>query len=247
MTWKQLTVLLLTAALLIVLFSLKTCKQETPVEVYEPKPIEYLEFSPYDSLFRVYADSICDWHLLAAIAYAETRFDTSKTSYSGAMGLMQIMPRTYRRSLERMGIDTDSVSVPLNIEVAAHQISRLDSMFRYIGMPERQYFILAGYNAGYGHVMDAMRITQKNGQNRYRWENVALALASLSREEVYTDSLCRNGRYNGERAVAYVNKVMRKYNEFVRMDLIYQAANRLGDAGSRQIQIIEDTTEYILE
>ncbi|MBK9059818.1 MAG: transglycosylase SLT domain-containing protein [Flavobacteriales bacterium] len=54
--------------------------------------------SPYDSLFQVHADSLSwDWRLLAAVAFKESRFDTTALSYAGAGGLMQMMPTTALR------------------------------------------------------------------------------------------------------------------------------------------------------
>ena len=53
--------------------------------------------SPYDSLFKAYADTVgWDWKMLAAVAYVESKFDTAAVSGVGARGLMQMMPQTAR-------------------------------------------------------------------------------------------------------------------------------------------------------
>ena len=53
--------------------------------------------SPYDQVFKQYAKEMgWDWRLLAAIAYSESGFDPNATSWMGARGLMQVMPKTAR-------------------------------------------------------------------------------------------------------------------------------------------------------
>jgi len=47
------------------------------------------------SFFKKYAQEInWDWRLLAAVAFHESRFDSSQVSWAGASGIMQLMPRT---------------------------------------------------------------------------------------------------------------------------------------------------------
>ena len=36
---------------------------------------------------------------------------------------------------------------------------------------ERMKFVLAAYNAGIGHVLDAMALAEKYGKNKYVWDN----------------------------------------------------------------------------
>ena len=73
---------------------------QPPVEVEADtlvvEPIEpVFRISPYDSLFREYADTLgWDWKLLAAVAYVESKFDTAAVSSVGARGLMQMMPQS---------------------------------------------------------------------------------------------------------------------------------------------------------
>jgi membrane-bound lytic murein transglycosylase F len=51
--------------------------------------------SPFDHFFKKYATEISwDWKLLAAVAFHESRFDSSQVSWAGASGIMQLMPRT---------------------------------------------------------------------------------------------------------------------------------------------------------
>ena len=90
MTARKLIILLLSAALILTLFLTRTRSLDSPMEIeYEVTPAmeQYLYISPFDSLFRLYADSVCDWKMLAAIAYVESKFDTAAASHTGEPAL----------------------------------------------------------------------------------------------------------------------------------------------------------------
>ena len=234
MNWKKLFVLLLTAALILTLFLTRTRCQGAPVEVVEepqaPKTEQYLYISPFDSLFRLYADSVCDWKMLAAIAYVESKFDTSARSHRGAQGLMQIMPATYRHTLARMGVpDTMAQNVELDIMVAVRYMDDLSKLFYFINDKERINYILGSYNGGSNHIFDAMRIARKNGVNRYNWNSLAPVLASLSDPDVYNDSVCQYGPFDATETLNYVRRVNRKYNEYKSQDMLFRAFEKLAD------------------
>ncbi len=53
------------------------------------------KISPYDDFIKEYSQNInWDWRLLASLIYQESRFDPQAESWSGAFGLMQMMPET---------------------------------------------------------------------------------------------------------------------------------------------------------
>lgn len=235
MSWKKLLVLLLTAALILILFLTRTQSEgTTPIEEIEepqaPKVEEYVYISPYDSLFRLYADSIYDWKLLAAIAYVESKFDTTARSHRGAQGLMQIMPATYRHTLAKMGMaDTMAQSVELDIMVAVRYMNDLGKAFDFINEKERINYILGSYNGGSNHIFDAMRIARKKGVNRYSWSSLTPVLRSLSDPEVYNDSICQYGAFDATETLNYVRRVTRKYKEYRSQDLMFQAFEKLAE------------------
>ena len=176
--------------------------------------------SPYDSIFRVYADTVgWDWKMLAAVAYVESKFDTAAVSNVGAQGLMQIMPVTARA----MGIPEGMESDPdESVRAAAEYFAYLSHLFRRVPENERINFVLASYNAGFGHVHDAMRLAHKYGRNRYVWnDNVETYLRLKSDSIYYTDSLCRNGRFTGLETTLFVRKVQRKYSEYTLREEIF--------------------------
>ena len=233
MTAKKLIILLATAALILILFLTRTCKQapaETISEEPREVPEQFVYISPFDSIFRLYADSVCDWKMLAAIAYVESKFDTTARSYRGAQGLMQIMPSTYRHLLAKMGVaDTMAQSVELDVRVAVKYIDDLGNLFDFINEKERMNYILGSYNGGSNHIFDAMRIARKKGINRYNWNSLSPVLASLSDPEVYNDSVCQFGQFDATETLNYVKRVNRKYNEYKSKELLFQAVEKLAD------------------
>ena len=175
----------------------------------------YAELSPYDHHFREAADSIgYDWTLIAAIAFTESRFDSTAISEAGALGVMQVMPETLRGFNIPDSLHTDNRT---NIMTAARLLQSLEKHFRQIkDSDERMKFILASYNAGFGYVHDAMRLARKYGYDRHKWDaNVDSFLIHMSHPQYYTDTLCRNGQFNGwKETLSFVKKVQRNWNRF---------------------------------
>ncbi len=166
--------------------------------------------SPYDSLFQVHADSLAwDWKLLAAVAYKESRFDTSAISYAGAGGLMQMMPAT----AALMGV-SNLGGVDGHIQGAAKYLGRLDQIWRKeVPAPaQRLKFVLAAYNAGPGHVKDAQRLAKELGLDPDRWDgNVERAIVLLNRPRYFTLPFVRTGYCRGQDTYWYVRDVVRLF------------------------------------
>ena len=165
------------------------------------------KISIYDNLFRQYADSIqWDWRLLASLAYTESNFDTTAVSWAGAQGLMQLMPRTARA----MGVSPGKESNPEeSIKGACRYIQMLNRSFKYIqDENERINFILAAYNAGIGHVYDAMALAEKYGLNKWIWkDNVEKFILLKSKPEYFNDSICKNGYFRGIETYNFVREI----------------------------------------
>ena len=170
--------------------------------------------SPYDHVFKQYAkDMGWDWRLLAAIAYSESGFDPNATSWMGARGLMQVMPKTARAH----GAAENSLSDPaVSIRVASKILKELEGVMRgRTAAGDRIKFILAAYNAGSGHVTDAMALARKFELNPRVWEdNVAQAMLWEMDPEYYNDSVCNYGYCRGTEPVDYVVKVLNRYEYY---------------------------------
>jgi membrane-bound lytic murein transglycosylase F len=80
------------------------------------------------------------------------------------------------------------------------------------------YFVLAAYNAGHGHIFDAMALTEKYGRDKYKWfGNVEHYLLMKSNEEYYTDPVCKNGYLRGIETYNFVRKIHTQYDRYKKM------------------------------
>jgi membrane-bound lytic murein transglycosylase F len=76
-------------------------------------------------------------------------------------------------------------------------------------------FILASYNAGPGHVLDAMKLAEKNGKDPTIWkDNVAVWLLKKSESKYYTDKVVKNGYFRGKESIAFVNEILERYEHY---------------------------------
>ncbi len=169
--------------------------------------------SPYDTLFRqIAAEEGLDWRLLSAIAYNESRHQTHLTSPSGARGIMQIMPATARA----FGFSEDALMEPqTNIRIGARLVRRIERSLKFApGTPagDRQSLILASYNGGIGHVLDARRLAKKYGANPDSWKDVSHYLRLKSQPEYAGDEVVTCGEFRGAaETIGFVRHVTGQY------------------------------------
>ena len=170
--------------------------------------------SPYDHFFKKSANVInWDWRLLAALAYHESHFDPTNESWSGAEGIMQLMPSTALK----FGLDRVSVFDPeMNIEAGVQYIKSLNLIFRRIdNKDERIKFILAAYNSGPAHILDAMALARKFGRNPHIWFNqVEYFLLKKNDPDFYNDPVVKYGFYSGKETVRYVHNTLTTYEKY---------------------------------
>lgn len=173
------------------------------------------KISHFDNLFKKYAKEIgWDWRLLASLAYTESNFDTTAVSWAGAKGLMQLMPATARA----MGIHPGKEQNPEeSIKAAIKYIASTNKSLKMIpDEKERINFILASYNAGLGHIYDAMALAEKYGKNKFVWkDNVENFILLKSNEEYFSDPVCKNGYFRGIETYNFVREINQRH-EFYR-------------------------------
>ena len=108
--------------------------------------------SPYDESIKRNSRVIgWDWRLLAALIWSESMFRIDVTSPRGAVGLMQMMPRTAKR----FGVD-NVLDPEENITAGAKYLSMLQKLFSaYTDDPEMlMRLTIASYNCGEGRTLE---------------------------------------------------------------------------------------------
>lgn len=171
------------------------------------------KISMWDDLIKKASEDIdWDWRLLASLICQESRFNPNVESLAGAYGLMQVMPVTGKH----FGIDITS-SPGNNIKAGTMYINWLKSVYepKVPDEKERMKFILASYNAGPGHVLDAMKLARKNGMDPQKWDgNVAVWLLKKSEPVYYNDTVVKNGFFKGTESVNFVTEVLDRYEHY---------------------------------
>lgn len=170
--------------------------------------------SEYDDLIREIAASFnWDWRLIASMIYQESKFDRFAESWVGAMGLMQLMPRTAAL------YDIDDLSDPReNIRGGVEYLNWLNDVFEPIVVDENERikFVLASYNVGIGHVMDARKLAMKFGKDPVVWtDNVDYFILKKSIPKYYRDPVVKWGYCRGEEPYKYVIEILDRYQHYV--------------------------------
>jgi membrane-bound lytic murein transglycosylase F len=173
-----------------------------------------ITISAYDHYIKKHSKEIkWDWRLVAAIISNESGFNPDAESGKGAKGLMQLMPNTFAYFLT----DSAEVTPEASIRAGTKYLARQDKFWkRYVfDKEERLKFVLASYNVGPGHVLDARRLAIKNDLNPNKWDNnVEICLKQKGIPEFYNDPCVKHGICRGDEPVRFVKKVLTKYEHY---------------------------------
>lgn len=170
----------------------------------------------YQSLFQDAAEKyLFDWRLLAAISYQESHWNKEAISPTGVKGLMMLTQAT----ANQLGVK-DRTNPRESIYGGAQYLKqRLKMIPARIPEPDRTWFALASYNAGFGHLEDARIITQKLGKNPDKWIDVKKSLPLLTKKKWYSQA--KHGYARGKEPVIYVDNI-RSYLDL----LIWYTSNK---------------------
>lgn len=162
----------------------------------------------YEEHFKQAAkDQELDWLLLAAVGFQESHWRRNAVSPTGVRGLMMLTLRT----AGELGVNR--LDPYESIEGGARYLRHLyDRVPEQIQGPDRMYMALAAYNVGFGHLEDARRITQGQGYDPNRWDDVAKHLPLLAQRQWYSQT--RFGSARGNEPVVYVENI-RRYLEIL--------------------------------
>jgi len=171
------------------------------------------KISKYDDLIKKYALKLnWDWRLLASIIYQESQFKPNKTSWAGATGLMQLMPATAKR----FGVN-DPANSHENIEAGVKFLKWLEEYWneKILDPVERLKFVVASYNIGPNHIVDARNLAEKYGADPNVWyNNVETYLLKKSEAKYYNDEVVKVGYARGKETVKYVREILDRYEQY---------------------------------
>jgi membrane-bound lytic murein transglycosylase F len=153
-----------------------------------------------------------DWRFLAAMGYQESHWDPDASSKTGVRGIMMLT----QRIAKQLGIN-DRLDPEQSIEGGARYFLRMRNRVPgRIPEPDRTWMALAAYNMGYGHLEDVRVLTQKQGGNPDRWQDVNERLLLLSQEKWYRQT--RYGYARGYEAKQYVENIRSYFDTLVWME-----------------------------
>lgn len=165
------------------------------------------QISPYDDLVKIHAAS-CNfpWTLICAQMFQESSFRPDAVSWSGAQGLMQLMPATAEEVGVSNPFDPDE-NIRGGVQYLKKQYRRVPDD---IDVLNTTCFALAAYNGGYGHLIDARKLADEVGKDPNVWtDNVDYAYALLS--EPYYAKRAKYGYCRSAEIIGYVRKIMSRY------------------------------------
>lgn len=171
------------------------------------------KLSVFDETIRKEAEPLgWDWRLVASIMYQESGFNPNVRSWAGAVGLMQLMPAASKQFHVANAYDPQQ-----NIKAGVKVLQYLDGLWsKTVSDPnERLKFVLASYNVGVSHVIDARNLASKYGKDPTKWDdNVETYLALKTKSQYYRDPVVSAGYCRCLGPVNYVKEVLGRFEAY---------------------------------
>lgn len=171
------------------------------------------KLSIFDETIRRESEALgWDWRLVASVAYQESGFNPNVRSWAGAVGLMQLMPAASKQFKVVNAYDPEQ-----NIQAGVRVLQYLDKLWtKTIDDPgERLKFVLASYNVGVSHVIDARNLAAKYGKDPTKWDdNVETYLLLKTKSQYYRDPVVTAGYCRCYGPVNYVREVLGRFEAY---------------------------------
>ena len=138
-------------------------------------------------------------------------FNQHVSAYTGASGLMQLMPATAKE----LGV-TDINNPDQNIKAGITYLKKIHSYWDDIpDSIQRIKFTMASYNCGYGHVRDAQKLARKYASDTLNWDNgVDQYILKLTKPKYYNDEVVQYGYARGYEPYDYVHDIFDRYHDY---------------------------------
>ncbi|CAM3598376.1 Membrane-bound lytic murein transglycosylase F precursor [Vibrio aerogenes CECT 7868] len=162
----------------------------------------------WSPLFKQYAEEF-DWRLVAALAYQESHWNPKAKSPTGVRGMMMLTLPTAKAVGIKNRLNAEQ-SIKGGVKYLRKLVSRIPDS---IPAHEKIWFALASYNMGFGHVMDARRLTRSQGGDPDAWGDVKDRLPLLRKRKYFSQT--RYGYARGNEALTYVENIRRYYQSLI--------------------------------
>lgn len=146
----------------------------------------YNRVKKFDKYFSKYSKRFFgpnfDWRYFKAQAVAESRLTQRAKSKVGALGLMQIMPKTFKEIIRKNpSIKGNRKQPRWNIAAGIYY----DRMLWNTWKAERPFqdrinFMFGSYNTGKGNILKAQNIAKKKDLNENLWDSVEWSLPEVT-------------------------------------------------------------------
>ncbi|TLU66797.1 membrane-bound lytic murein transglycosylase MltF [Thalassotalea litorea] len=170
-----------------------------------------VKLAQFEPMFRRHAEGM-DWRLLAAIAYQESQWQPTARSHTGERGMMMLDKKTAQQLDVHSRLDAEQ-----SVRGAAKLFQQMFARIPHrISNPDRQWFALAAYDIGWGHLEDARLLTEQQGGDPDRWLDVKTTLPQLKERKYYQHA--KYGYVRGDEPVRYVENIRAYYDTLVHLD-----------------------------
>ncbi len=153
----------------------------------------------YDGYFRKYTRTYfgrMSWKWFKAQSIQESRLDPLAKSSAGAMGLMQLMPGTYKEIAREVGLPPTPYDPRANIHAGIrYNLDCFNFWTERRSWQEKLRLMFASYNAGPGNIARAQKVVrEQNLCSGRRWDCIKRGLPQVtgqhSKETIqYVDSV----------------------------------------------------------
>jgi membrane-bound lytic murein transglycosylase F len=169
-----------------------------------------------------------DWRLLASVAYHESHWDPSATSYTNVRGIMMLTEET----ADRLGV-SNRLDPQESILAGARYINILkDQLGNDVAEPDRTWLALAAYNIGPGHFNAGRRLAKVLGSDDRNWFEMKRILPLLAQPRHY--QRIKSSRARGGEAVILVENIRSYYDILQRHETFHLSlTGKMEEMGGR--------------
>ncbi len=169
-------------------------------------PMEVRAFERYNNVVKYdkyfvkytkrYFGPAFDWRHFKAQAVAESRLKETAKSLVGALGIMQIMPKTFNEIVRKNHSVKGTRTQPRwNIAAGIYYDRQIWNTWKAKRpFQDRLNFMYGSYNAGKGNIIKAQKVAERKGLNPNLWQSIEPSLPAITGK-------------NSHETIAYVKKI----------------------------------------